>query len=345
MRGMIAPLVTAIVPVFNREATVGEAVASLARQTVSDLEIIIVDDGSTDASAQIAESAGGKLARVIPHSVNRGIPAARNTGLEAARGKFIAWLDSDDLARPDRLERQLGFLARHSDIAVLGSASGRIGPDGQRKRGIRVPFRGHETLAPALLFGSPFQQSSIIGAAHVLKQFEYRPEFPVCEDLDMFIRISRKHRLANMKDVLIDRRLHAGQIGRRESAMVRDRKRLLFRDSLEELGLDPSKEDLDRHITLGRPQKLQQTSEFLLWAEGWLSSLRGRNEAAGLYDPQGLALVCARSWIVACRLAMHGNQRAAATRAMLTSSLMLGFANSYSIEWLAQLVSPLLTMP
>jgi glycosyltransferase involved in cell wall biosynthesis len=342
---MTAPLVSAIVPVFNRQATVGEAVASLAQQTLSDLEIIIVDDGSTDASAEIAKRAGGKLARVLQHSVNRGIPAARNTGLEAARGKFIAWLDSDDLARPQRLERQLRFLARHSDVAVLGSASGRIGPEGQRKRRVRVPFRRHETLAAALLFGSPFQQSSIMGAARVLKQFEYRAEFPVCEDLDMFIRISRKHRLANLKDVLIDRRLHAGQIGRLESAMVRDRKRVLFRHSLEELGLSPSKEELDRHITLGRPKKLQQTTEFLLWAEGWLKSLRARNERACVYDPQSLALICARSWLVACRLAMHGNQRAAATRAMLTSSLMLGLANTYSIEWLTQLVSPLLTMP
>ncbi len=344
MQRVTAPLVSAIVPVFNREATVGEAVASLAQQTLSDLEIIIVDDGSTDASAQIAERAGGKLARVIQHSANRGIPAARNTGLEAARGRFIAWLDSDDLARPQRLERQLRFLSRHSDIAVLGSSSGRIGPDGKRKPAARLPFRGHETLAATLLFRSPFQQSSIIGAAHVLKEFEYRPEFPVCEDLDMFIRLSRKHRLANMKEVLIDRRLHAGQIGTLESAMVRDRKRALFRPLLEELGLNPSVEDLDRHITLGRPRKLPQSCEFVAWSEGWLKSLRARNDAARLYDPQGLALVCARSWIVACRLAMHGNQRAAAARAMLTSSLMLGLANGYTIDWLTQLVPPLLTM-
>ena len=341
---MMPPLVSVIVPVFNREAMIGATVASLGRQTLDDFEIIVVDDGSTDASAEIAERAGGKRVRVIGHGHNRGIPAARNTGLEAARGRYIAWLDSDDLARPKRLERQAGFLARYQEIALVGSASGRIGADGQQRRGTRVPFVAHETLVPALLFNSPFQQSSIMGVARTLKDFEYRVEFPVCEDLDMFIRIARKHRLANLKDVLIDRRLHDGQIGTNESALVRDRKRVLFREPLEMLGLEISDADLDRHITLGTLKRRPQSREFIGWAEAWLGSIRTGNQHTGVYNSRGLALVCARAWVRACYLGLHGDQPRSVARVMLTSSLMMGFANSDAIEWLAQLLTPLLSL-
>lgn len=338
---MSSPIASVIVPVFNRQAVIGDAVVSLARQTLEDIEIIVVDDGSADASAEVAERAGGKRVRVIRHTNNRGIPAARNTGLVAARGKYIAWLDSDDLARPTRLERQASFLARNSEISLVGSAAELVEPNGTRKRGRRVPFLAHETLAPALLFRSPFQQSSIMGTAETLKAFEYRPDFPVCEDLDMFIRISRKHRIANMKDVLIDRRLHEGQIGRSEKSLVRDRKSVLFRELLREMGIDPSDEDLQRHVTLGALKKQPQSREFVAWAERWMKDLRVANGPSGRYDRNGLALVCARAWFRACHVAMHGKQRLPVAGTMVASSLTLGIANSTGLGWLADMASGL----
>ena len=327
--------VSVVVPVFNRETVVGQAVASLANQSLKDIEIIVVDDGSSDASAEIAERCGGNRVRIIRHGANRGIPAARNTGLEAARGKYIAWLDSDDIARTDRLARQAAFLDDNPEIALVGAAAGRIGADGRRKRGARVPFQSHETLAPALLFRSPFQLSSIMGRAELLKAFEYRPEFPVCEDLDMFIRISRRHRFANLKAVLIDRRLHPNQIGRVESAQVRDRKRLLLGELIDDLGVDASDADVGRHLTLGAPKNQPQSREFIAWAEAWMRSLQRANERVGRYDRQGLALVCARTWINACFASLRGRQRMHVGASLLRSSLSLGFASIYGAQWLA----------
>jgi glycosyltransferase involved in cell wall biosynthesis len=340
---MNSPRVSVIVPVFNREAVVGEAVASLARQTLEDMEIIVIDDGSSDASAEVAEgAAGGRQVRVILHPNNRGIPAARNTGLQAARGEYIAWLDSDDLARPERLERQASFLAGHPDIALVGAGAGRLDAYGRPKRRTRVPFLTHETLAPALLFRSPFQQSSIMGRAEVLKAFEYRAEFPVCEDLDMFIRISRQHRLANLKDVLIDRRLHQGQIGRVESAQVRGLKRMLLRGLLGRLGIEPSEWDLERHTTLGAPKNQPQSRQFIAWAESWMKTLERANDKAAYYDPRGLALVCARTWANACLVSMRRNQRLQVGASLVSSSLTLGFANIYGAEWVAAALPGLL---
>ena len=103
-------LVSAIVTVYNRADMVAAAIASLDLAGPDRLEIIVVDDGSTDGSETVVASLDDNRIRLIRHDRNRGIPAARNSGLEAARGDYIAWLDSDDVARPHRLERQLAFL-------------------------------------------------------------------------------------------------------------------------------------------------------------------------------------------------------------------------------------------
>jgi glycosyltransferase involved in cell wall biosynthesis len=339
---MRSPAVSVIIPVYNRAGPVAQAVASLAAQTLTDHEIIVVDDGSTDGSAEAAERAGRGRVRVIRHNVNRGIPTARNSGLAAARGRYIAWLDSDDIARPRRLERQLRFLEGRSELAMIGAGAGRVRSDGRRKTGTRVPLFEHRAIAPALLFRSPFQQSTVMGRAAIFKQFPYRPEFPVCEDLDMFIRLTAQHRAANIREVLVDRRMHPDQIGRSESALVRDRKRVLLGQQLARLGLDFSSDDLDRHITLGAPKNMPQPPEMLAWSKEWLASLQRANAAVRLYDPDGLALASAVTWATLCRASMRGRRPMHAMLELVASSLMFGFFGSSGLNWLSGALPTLL---
>jgi glycosyltransferase involved in cell wall biosynthesis len=339
---MRAPTVTAIVPVHNRPGPVSRAVASLAAQTLDDMEIIVVDDGSTDNSAEAAERAAPGQVRVLRHSSNRGIPAARNTGLEAAQGRYVAWLDSDDIANPRRLERQVRFLDRRVDLAMVGSAARCIGPDGQRKRGVRMPLLDHRAIAPALLFRSPFQQSTVMGRASILKQFLYREEYSVCEDLDMFIRLSVRHRVGNMHDVLVDRTIHPGQIGRREGDLVRDRKRKLLASQLADLQLAFTPDDLDRHVTLGAPKNEPQSREMMDWAQQWLERLRQANNRVGRYDPNGLALASAMTWVTLCRADMRGHHPVRAARELVGSSLTLGFLGSAGLSWISEALPTLL---
>ncbi len=339
---MRSPAASAIIPVYNRAGPVAQAVASLAAQTLSDLEIIVVDDGSTDASVEAAERAGGSRVRVVRHSVNRGIPAARNSGLAAARGKYIAWLDSDDIARPQRLERQVRFLEARPELAMVGAAAGRVRCDGRRKIGTKVPLFDHRAIAPALLFRSSFQQSAIMGRAAILKQFPYRPEFPVCEDLDMFIRLAEQHRVANMHEVLVDRRLHPDQIGRSESALVRDRKRVLLGQQLARLGLATSAVDLDRHITLGAPKNMPLPPEMLAWSRDWLGLLQQANAKSRLYDADGLRLACALIWTTLCRAGMRGARPIHALHELVASSFMMGFLGSSGLNWLSGALPTLL---
>lgn len=111
--------VSIVVPAYNCEATIADAVNSCLAQTYGDVEVIVVDDGSTDGTAQVLEQFGGRI-RVLRQS-NAGLAAARNAGSRAATGQFVAWMDADDLATPERLRVQVGVLASRPAIALVSS--------------------------------------------------------------------------------------------------------------------------------------------------------------------------------------------------------------------------------
>lgn len=303
------PKVSVILTAYNREAMVGAAIDSLLVQTFDDFEIIVVDDGSTDRSVEVVKSMRDPRVRLITHERNLGIPSARNSGLEAAEGQYIAWLDSDDLARPKRLALQAAYLDSHPSIAMVGASAGTIRPSGRHSWMPRPRPTSHEQIVSMLQFRTSMLQSSIMGRAEILKQYPYRLEFPVCQDLDMFIRLTRDHRVANLPQVLVDRRCHEGQVVRQRAAKIVDRKRVLFRESLGRLGIEPSDEDLDRHILLGRINKSPISREFLEWSHAWLEGIAGANCSRGIYDARGLDYTLKRVWQRACAAALRGPDR------------------------------------
>lgn len=329
-------LISVIVTVYNRADMIAAALASLDLAGPDRLEIIVVDDGSSDGSPRVVERLGDPRIRLIRHDRNRGIPAARNSGLDAASGDYIAWLDSDDLARPGRLDRQARFLDANRDVAMIGACAGRIAESGRARRGARVPLLAHEDICAQLLFRSAFQQSSIMGRAEILKAFPYRSEFPVCEDVDMFVRLSAAHRVANLPEVLVDRRLHAGQTVQRESRAIRERKSAIFRASLARLNLFPDDIELQRHVTLGNLKQERVSSEFLDWSEQWLKRIAAANRSARVYDPAALAFVSGRIWLLAARGALRGPDRRHALARVIGSPLTAGLANSHGRKWLEQ---------
>ncbi|UZW55347.1 glycosyltransferase [Sphingobium sp. JS3065] len=300
---MTAPLVSVLIPTFNRAHYVGDAIASALGQTVTDIEVIVVDDGSTDTTTSLLDSISDPRMRVIRHERNMGIPATRNTALAAAEGVYIAWLDSDDIARPTRLAEQVDFLELYPDIAMVGSCAGKLRPDGSRKKGVRIPPFTPDLISSWLLFRSAFQQSSILGRAAILKNYQYDLDFPVCEDVDMFLRLQENHRLANLPRVLIDRRIHPEQSVRERGAEIADRKMMLARPMLERLGVSVTKQNLERHGLLGKVNLRgeQLPDDFLNWTKSWLHELQDANKSARIYDQSALALACDFFWTLACR--------------------------------------------
>jgi glycosyltransferase involved in cell wall biosynthesis len=207
-----APAVSIIVPTFNRVRTIRRALESLLAQTARDFEIVVVDDGSTDDTrAAVEDLIGRSLIRYV-FQTHRNAAAARNRGIAEARGRYIAFLDSDDEWLPQKLDRQLRLLeAAPRDVGGVYCDLLRVWPDGRT-----TPF-----LAPDVVRGRIFDsrtwdyQVKGIGTSATLLRRECLPAegfdeklYALC-DLDLLLRISQAWDLQHQRELLV--RYHAGE--------------------------------------------------------------------------------------------------------------------------------------
>lgn len=296
------PRVTVFIPVYNRQHYITTAVDSILAQTFEDFELLIVDDGSTDATLEVLASYQDPRLRIECNPRNLGIPATRNRGLELARGEYIALLDSDDISWPNRLARQVATLDRHPELVQVGSACNFMDADGQRiDRVRRQPVRADEVGA-SLAFFCALTNRTIMARTAILREHGYSEDFPRCQDYELHHRLSRTHRMANLSEVLVCGREHSGRFTKNTNSLGRDRKREICRRALLEIGVVPGEADLDRHYALARPKTLgvELDADYLEWAEQWLIKLDTSNRRSRRYLPEALRWVMIELWIELC---------------------------------------------
>lgn len=189
-----APLVSVIIPTYNRAARVARAVLSVQRQTHTRLEIIVVDDASSDETPRVMANLNDQRLRYIRHEKNAGGSAARNTGIRAATGEFIAFLDDDDEWEPEKTEEQLKMLQYYD--AVVCTSDG-VGSD-------LYKHEQRKTLELADLRTGPFGGTGVLMTrTAVLKDTLFDESLPRGQDWDLFIRIAMKHRIGYLNKPLL----------------------------------------------------------------------------------------------------------------------------------------------
>ena len=300
------PRVTVVIPVHNRAHYIGSAVESVLAQTFTDFEVAVIDDGSTDATPTIVRGISDPRVRLVRHERNLGIPAARNQGLDTARGFYIATLDSDDLMHPRRLERQVAFLDRHPDHAIVGTWERHLGRDGHSVVAVRRKATRAADVHAQLLFGGSVSNSTTMGRTEALRRYRYREEFVVRQDFDLFVRVAEAHCIANLPEVLTIRRRHVGQITEDRKERIAERSKAIIGYQLERLGVRFTQEDLARHYALPRLGKRKLVNQgigvapdraLLDWAEGWLSGLIEANRRTARYDALALGRLAGWLWV------------------------------------------------
>ena len=211
------PAVSVIMPVHNGRAWLELALTSILRQSLTSLELIVVDDGSDDGSREVLDRLAGRDSRMrVLHLPRLGLAAALNRGLAEARAPLIARLDADDIAHPTRLERQARFMAQHPEVGVLGAWALEIDRHG-RPRGRRMPAPDSEALKRGLVEANPFVHSSIMARADLLRDLGgYRPAFEAAEDYDLWLRAAEVTELANLPEFLVCYRVHDQGVSRRD---------------------------------------------------------------------------------------------------------------------------------
>lgn len=207
----IAPVVSVVMPTYNGERFLRPAIESILNQTLTDFELIVIDDASTDSTPRIL--AGFKDARLnlLTNNCNLGIAGATNKGLAVARGEYVALQDHDDVSLPHRFQTQVAFLAAHPDFALVGSNCILIDGEGTRD-GIQVQPEDDLVLRWELLVRNPFHHTSVMARLSSIREtggYSADPSFHFAEDYDLISRLALHHRVANIKEPLVLWRRHS----------------------------------------------------------------------------------------------------------------------------------------
>lgn len=285
--------VSVLIPVYNKAPFVEEAVMSVLKGTFGAIEVVCVDDRSTDDSLAVLRSITDERVRIIELPENRGPAGAANAGLDACTGEYIVRLDADDIALPDRVAMQVAFMDAHPDI---GASGGRLDLFGSTSSSWSFPL-APDDCAAQLLFGVPVSQGASILRRSVLEahQLRYDPQWPrIGEDWLFWTRMGRHTRFANLPDtVTLYRR------GEQNISHGRDRHAdfmLLQRNVLDFYGIPCTAKELELQLMglylFRRKPTRQDVRDLRIWFDRLLTI----NAERRLFPQEAFARRIARAW-------------------------------------------------
>jgi glycosyltransferase involved in cell wall biosynthesis len=201
--------ISVVMAVYNDARSVRSAMCSILEQTFDDFEFVIVDDGSTDGTGAILDElarANGRI-KLLRNAQNLGQTLALNRGIEAASGRYIARMDADDLSLPERLARQVAFLNSNPEVGLLGTRALIVN---RRRRSLHVLDypTDDESIRARMMARSSFCHGAVMMRRAALEAVGlYRSAFRLAQDMDLWLRIAERFRVANLPDVLYHLRL------------------------------------------------------------------------------------------------------------------------------------------
>lgn len=267
------PLVTVLMPVYNAERYLRQAIESILSQTFTDFEYLIVDDGSTDTSRDIIRSYHDLRIRLIENDKNQGIIKTLNRGLALAKGEYIARQDADDISRPTRLEKQVAFLNSFPEIVLLGTEVNSIDQRGRRSKPFGCCTLSSElSIRWQLMFDNPFVHPSVMMRTEIVRNIGgYDEHFLACEDYDLFSRLTYAYKTTNLKETLLDYRFQSNSVDasrtKENTLLIGD---ILRRTYTGYMKVNPPEEWINAWLSIKNPHGLYSSvnlKEFLRYID------------------------------------------------------------------------------
>lgn len=206
------PKITVLMPVYNCELYIQEAVDSILNQTFYDFEFLIIDDASTDKTTAIIKRYKDPRIKLIEKPLNMGYTNSLNYGLKVAKGEYIARMDGDDISLPERFAKQIAFLDANPDVVLCGSNFSIIGKD----KVVNLP-KENEDVKLALLKGNCIVHPSVMMRNSIIQCYaiSYDSMTEPAEDYDLWVRLLKFGKLYNIQEVLLNYRVHATQVSQK----------------------------------------------------------------------------------------------------------------------------------
>ena len=280
---MNPPAVSVVTAVYNGERFLREAVDSVLGEGFEDLELVVVDDGSTDATPQILAAYAARDPRVVVHR-EEGDTLAQllNRGIRIARAPLLARLDADDVSLPGRFEKQVRFMREHPEVVLLGGQALLVDEEGREFGTATYPLDDAE-LRGAMESINPFVHSAVVIRRDAYDAVGgYRENLPHAEDLDLWLLLAERGKLANLPDPVVKYRIHGSQLSlqkqedqavhaaaTRVSARARAEGRA---DPLEEVAQD----EIGTEFLLGHGVDEAEITKAVVDSATWLGRTTGR---------------------------------------------------------------------
>ncbi|WP_461638815.1 glycosyltransferase family 2 protein [Labilibaculum euxinus] len=203
-----------LMPVYNGEKYLRDAINSILNQTFKDYEFLIINDGSTDCSEEIVLSYSDPRIRYIKNLENLKLVKTLNKGLDLCQGEYIARMDADDIALPTKLEKQIAYLDTHPEVIVCGTQIERFGLNKCKKKKISWIRTNNEEIKAQLLLSSCFAHPTVVIRSSVIKEFnfKYDANYEHMEDYKMWADLAKIGNFYNIPESLLRYRLTEGQI-------------------------------------------------------------------------------------------------------------------------------------
>ncbi|MCC8358522.1 glycosyltransferase family 2 protein [Salinimicrobium sediminilitoris] len=205
----MSTLISVILPVYNREAFVGDAIQSILNQTYQNFELIVIDDGSTDSTLEVVKSFNDHRIKILRNKSNTGVSASRNSGIKEAKGEFVAFMDSDDISAPERLWKQLRLLQQKPEIEICGSWLQFLNSDKIIKH-----QEEHDDVFTQLLLNCSLSLGAVM-YNRIFRDLLLDERLQFGEDYELWSRVGWKSRFYNIQEPLLFYRTHQDQISGR----------------------------------------------------------------------------------------------------------------------------------
>jgi glycosyltransferase involved in cell wall biosynthesis len=284
------PTASVILPVFNADKYVDEAIESILAQDFDDYELLLLNDGSTDKSASRLEYFAALDKRCKLYSwPNRGLIQTLNAGVELSAGELLIRMDADDICRPDRFAKQIAYMANHPECVALGSRVMLIDAEGWPIGEFDLNVLEHDEIDAAHLMGvggSRICHPSVIMKKSALNKIGgYLDGYPHAEDIDLFLRLAEVGRVGNLGEVLLDYRQHPGSIGYRHTRIQLESAHRAVTAAYARRGLSMPPESVQKNH-LGAAPSLADTHRK--W--GWWALRAGNSKTARKHALKAVSL-------------------------------------------------------
>lgn len=291
---MSTPKITVIMAVYNNATYLKHAIDSILQQTFQDLELLVVDDGSTDGSGDIIKRYSDPRIRLLENPVNKGVIYSRNRALKQAKGKFIAILDSDDMAVKDRLDCQYEHLMKNRLLAMTGGHAEVIDlkgfPTGEL---FRMPI-SPDDVSVEMLFRNVFVNSSVMVRKEVMEQVGGYREIGLSEDYDLAFRINERCQVDNLDKILVQYRVHADNISAKKTDLMLRGEEKVVQNMHASLGISPDIQLQKTHLSFIRGE--QSFHPELLDYFHLFEAIKNGNDRTGIFPKSALDRYLLHKW-------------------------------------------------